>query len=861
MVRRTRRAALLTLAMINVFTLAAGIVVVRMLPARLAALRVPSVAAAAVSGAGTVLPTGTERGPLPTQAGLRSALAGPLSSAALGPRVSALVADPATGQVLLSEQGTRLSTPASTTKLVTSVAALTVLGPNARFTTRVVRGAAPGSVILVGGGDPTLAVNPFPAQDYPSPATLADLAAATARALKAQGRRSVSLGYDTSLYTGPLLAPGWPESYVSTGNVTPIVSLEVDQGRLTTAGAPEDSDDPYNLRPRATDPAGMAAASFAALLTADGIDVTGSPAAQTAAAHAPVVASVSSPPLSAIVQQMIEESNNVIAENLARQVALATGEPASFSGAAAAVTGELRRLGVTTGIQLVDGSGLSPRDAIAPATLVKVLELAMAGTRARALLAGLPVAGFSGTLSAGQSVFSGIGGAALGSVRAKTGNLGTVTALAGVVSDKNGATLVFAFMADRIPSAGMLRTAANAIDEAAAALAGCGCRLRTRPGTTYGGTVSSTQMIDWDIAISTGTRWARPGPQVSLAEARRTVSELRDLAGAVQQPVHEVTGMSGATDGALGRVAVVDRPGWIRANVDGFRVVLEPLVEQLKERAPGGGSGGSAASRSATGVMTAVGSRVTGIQAGLILAYLSSRVLGQYELFLPPETSPVDGEQPGRLTLVAPNIVMVERELGVDTHDFRRWVCLHEETHRLQFTAVPWLRDYVQSQMTKFLLASELDPGAILQRLRSAADAMAGAVRGGDGGSLIDAVATPAQREIMDRLTAVMTLVEGHGDYVMDAVGPQVVPSVEQIRERFSARRGSSGRIEQTIRRILGIDLKMKQYAEGSRFVKMVVDEVGMADFNKVWTSPETLPTKAEFAEPQLWVDRVASGS
>ena len=378
-------------------------------------------------------------------------------------------------------------------------------------------------------------------------------------------------------------------------------------------------------------------------------------------------------------------------------------------------------------------------------------------------------------------------------------------------------------------------------------------------GTTYGGTVSSAQMIDWDIAISTGTRWARPGPQVSLAEARRTVSELRDMASAVQQPVYEVTGMSAGPGGSLGLVAVVDRPGWIRANVDGFRVVLEPLVEQLRERSSGSDS--SSGSRSPGSVMTAVGSRVTGIQAGLILAYLSSRVLGQYELFLPPEASPVDGEHPGRLTLVAPNIVMVERELGVDTRDFRRWVCLHEETHRLQFTAVPWLRDYVQSQMTKFLLASELDPAAILQRLRSAADAMAGAVRGGDGGSLIDAVATPAQREIMDRLTAVMTLVEGHGDYVMDAVGPQVVPSVAQIRERFSARRGSQGRIEQTIRRILGIDLKMKQYAEGSRFVSMVVEEVGMPAFNQVWTSPDTLPTKAEFAHPHEWVERVVSGS
>jgi D-alanyl-D-alanine carboxypeptidase/D-alanyl-D-alanine-endopeptidase (penicillin-binding protein 4) len=474
--RRTRRAALLALAMINVFTLVAGIVVSRMLPPRLAALRVPSVATSPVVGPGTVLAAGAERGPLPTANGLRSALAGPLSAAALGPGVGVLVADPATGQVLLSEQGKRLATPASTTKLATSAAALAVLGANARFRTRVVRGATADSIVLVGGGDPTLAANAYPTQDYPAPATLANLAATTARALKAQHRTTVSVGYDTSLFTGPPLAPGWPESYVSSGNVTPIVSLEVDQGRLTAAGAPEDSDDPYNLRPRATDPAAMAAVSFAALLEADGIHITGAPAAQTARADAATLASVSSPPLSAIVQQMLTESNNVIAEDLARQVAIATGEPASFSGAAAAVTSELRRLGVSTGIRLVDGSGLSPQDAIAPATLVKVLELAIAAPRLRPLLAGLPVAGFSGTLSAGQSVFSGIGGAALGSVRAKTGNLGTVTALAGMVSDRNGTTLVFAFMADQIPTQGMLDAAATAIDEAAAALAGCGCR-------------------------------------------------------------------------------------------------------------------------------------------------------------------------------------------------------------------------------------------------------------------------------------------------------------------------------------------------------------------------------------------------
>jgi D-alanyl-D-alanine carboxypeptidase/D-alanyl-D-alanine-endopeptidase (penicillin-binding protein 4) len=476
MVRRTRIAALLTLAMINVFTLAAGLAVARMLPARLVALRVPTVAAAPVSGGDAVLRAGTGDGPLPSATGVRAALAGPLAASALGPQVAAVVADPVTGRVLLSEDGTRPMTPASTTKLATGLAVLAVLGGGARLTTRVVRGTAPGSIVLVGGGDPTLAVNQFPAGEYPRPATLAGLAAATARALIAQGRRSVALGYDTSLYTGPGLAPGWPADYVTTGDVTPIVSLEVDQGRLTASGQPEDADNPYNLQPRSADPAAVAAGSFATLLAADGIRVTGPPLAQTAPAGSAVLASVASPPLSAIVEQMLEESNNVIAENLARRVALATGGPASYSGAAQAVIGELRRLGVSGGISLVDGSGLSPDDAIAPGTLVKILELAAARPRLRALLAGLPVAGFSGTLSAGQSVFSGIGGPALGSVRAKTGNLGTVTSLAGLVTDKSGAVLVFAFMADQVPSAGLLQDAASAIVAAATALAGCGCR-------------------------------------------------------------------------------------------------------------------------------------------------------------------------------------------------------------------------------------------------------------------------------------------------------------------------------------------------------------------------------------------------
>ena len=391
-----------------------------------------------------------------------------------------MVADPASGKILWSQDPDQLATPASTTKLVTSAAALAALGPGATFTTKVVRGATNNSVILVGGGDPTLAVHPFPPGQYPRPATLAGLARAAARALKAQGQSTVSLGYDDGLYTGPGLAPGWPAAYVSTGNVTPISALEVDQGRLTTAGEPEDDDDPYNLRARTTDPAGMAAAAFAALLKADGIHVTGTPAEQQAKHNAKTLASIQSPPLSAIVQQMLQESNNVIAENLARQVAISQ-PPARLV--------QRRR-------HRRDRRAEAPRrqpQRPAPGRRQRPVPAGQDRARCpgqgapaghqptpsiRPLLAGLPVAGFSGTLSAGQSVFAGIGGPALGAVRAKTGNLDTVTTLAGLATDKTGKTLIFAFMADKIPAAAMLSTAAKAINEAAAALANCGCRLR-----------------------------------------------------------------------------------------------------------------------------------------------------------------------------------------------------------------------------------------------------------------------------------------------------------------------------------------------------------------------------------------------
>ena len=477
------RMAVITLVLINVFAILAGPTLAALLRAKAIAASIPRVAARPVVQPASVL-TGSPEGRSapgiePTAAGLSAALSPVLSTPALGTGVGAVVADPATGRVLFGANQLTPATPASTTKLVTSAAALTVLGPAARFSTRVVRGAAPGDIILAGGGDPTLAAGQPPASQYPRPATLAGLAASTARALRAQHLTRVRLGYDTSMFSGPPLAPGWTSSYVDSGNVTPITSLAVDQGRLTPSGTPEDADDPGSSLPRSWTPASDAAGAFASFLAADGITVAGQPSPEQAGRRAAGLATVESPPLSDIVEWTLGESNNVIAEFLARQVALATHRPATFDGAATAVMNVALRLGVPPAeIHLVDGSGLSPQDGIAPGALVRIVTLASSPghPELRPALTGMPVSGFSGTLASGSGLFGNQGAAALGVVRAKTGNLDTVASLAGLADDRDGRLLAFAIMADRIPGASQLQAAADAVNRFAASVAACGCR-------------------------------------------------------------------------------------------------------------------------------------------------------------------------------------------------------------------------------------------------------------------------------------------------------------------------------------------------------------------------------------------------
>ena len=334
--------------------------------------------------------------------------------------------------------------------------------------------------------------------------------------------------------------------------------------------------------------------------------------------------------------------------------------------------------------------------------------------------------------------------------------------------------------------------------------------------------------VDWNLATALGSRVVGGGPRLTPEEANQIVAELYYLAGEATPLVQETTGLDAYL---ASEVQVVDRSEWIRSNVDSFKRISTPLTDKL--------DAGSA-------WMREFGSRATGVQLGLVLGFVGSRVLGQFEIFTP--------EQP-RLLLVAPNIVNVERHLEAVPRDFRLWVCVHEQTHRIQFAAAPWLTDYLLTNIHEYMRMADMTTGELLGRLTSAVRSIR-SEENPDG--IIGALQTPEQKAVFDRLTAIMSLLEGHADVVMDEVGPQAIPTVRSIRAAFQQRRadGTTG-WEGLLRRLLGMDLKARQYAQGATFVRAVLADGGMKRLNQVWEGPDNLPSRAEIEDPGLWLRRL----
>jgi D-alanyl-D-alanine carboxypeptidase len=429
------------------------------------ALRSPSATPNWSPAAPVLVPASSGAAPPPSRAGLARRLDPLLATPALGSLVGATVVDAASGEVLWERGGTRPLPPASNVKVATAAAVLAAAGPQTRFSTRVVRGAID-DIVLVGGGDPTLtaAGRRAPDDPYTERARIPTLARATAAALRETGVASVRVSVDDSRFVGPRANPAWAGRYVSSGNVLPVSALTLDA----------DANRPRKGQLGA-DQAMLAGRAFAAALAKQGIAVRAGVSRQRAAAGAVELASADSPPLAAIVEEMLATSDNDVAEILARQVAVAADAPPTFAGAAAAVTTVLQGLGVEpAGMRLLDGSGLARGNRISSRTLARIVAIAASPAHAelRAAVSGLPVAGFTGTLS--DRFDASATRRAAGIVRAKTGTLAGVSSLTGVAYDADGRVLAFSFIAAGVQ--GGTGGAEAVLDRLAATLAGCGCR-------------------------------------------------------------------------------------------------------------------------------------------------------------------------------------------------------------------------------------------------------------------------------------------------------------------------------------------------------------------------------------------------
>lgn len=357
--------------------------------------------------------------------------------------------------------------------------------------------------------------------------------------------------------------------------------------------------------------------------------------------------------------------------------------------------------------------------------------------------------------------------------------------------------------------------------------------MTTRSGTC-GAPLTVGRAVDWEFAATTGAWLARPGPASTDYTRRQVVEQLAAASRRAEVPVREVTGL--AIDGDVPDALVVDRPQWIRLAADSMRVM----------------TGGSDKPR---GFLTG---RVTGAQTGAVLAFISSGILGQYD----PFAGGAARRGAGKLLLIYPNVIAVERQLRLVPSDFRLWVCLHEVTHRVQFTANPWLVEHMSSALGVITADAGENVGQVVGRLAEFVrerreggppDPNAGGVLG-----VLKALQSEQQRTALDQLLVLGTLLEGHADHVMDAVGPAVVPTVATIRRRFDERRRRrQPPLQRIIRALLGFDAKLSQYTRGKAFVDEVVSKVGMERFNIIWTGPETLPLPTEIDRPERWINRV----
>jgi len=363
------------------------------------------------------------------------------------------------------------------------------------------------------------------------------------------------------------------------------------------------------------------------------------------------------------------------------------------------------------------------------------------------------------------------------------------------------------------------------------------------------GLVDGAGIVDWAVARRVA-EWAvtrrptQPGYRAAALEA-----DFAELTAQAEELVADATGLRSATPA---RARVTDRAGWVRANVLSIQRLLGPTLGKIEAR--------RAASPPFLGLqarlprpLSGAGRAANGAQIGLVLAWMSTRVLGQYDLLLADEF--IDDQD--IVYYVGPNVAAIESRYGFPPRQFRLWLALHEVTHRSQFTAVPWLRDYFISLVDQGLEPVGSDPRRMLEALRRAAEEVRAGRNPLDGAGMLGLVATPEQLEALQRIQALMSLLEGHGDVTMDRAGAASVPGAERFSRVLRERRGQVHGPAKLVQQVLGMDAKLRQYAEGEEFIRTVEKAGGSDLFNRVWRGPEWLPSLPEIHTPGEWVARV----
>jgi len=360
------------------------------------------------------------------------------------------------------------------------------------------------------------------------------------------------------------------------------------------------------------------------------------------------------------------------------------------------------------------------------------------------------------------------------------------------------------------------------------------------------------EMVNWDAAADLVEKLAPAGPRLSREEAAEVVGGLREAGLAAVAPILETTGLRpapGLPQDSFGEIYVVDRAGWAATNLTMMKNLTERSFAKIADKLP----------------ISPVSPFATAVEVAAMMGVLAPRVLGQFDPYSVIESNA--GSQRGQLLLIAPNVAQIERTLEVDPQDFRLWVALHEQTHGLQFAAAPWLAPHLYGLIGNLLTAItdktvQTAQGnyweKLLNLLKLARDLFNSMVHT-EGNGPIEALLGPTHQAAFGTISATMALLEGHADVMMDEVGPEVVPTVGEIREKFEARRDGVGQNKAGVmlRRLMGMDAKLAQYRDGAAFVRGVEAQVGRDGFNAIWAGPENLPTPEEIIQPGLWVRRV----